>query len=125
MFSEAGRIRITGIFKIQSFEIIPYTIFTMEFMFCFFSNSYCLREKPTNLFANPEPIGQLKSLLNKNTPTISHRSLPATTVGNQNIFFCRYVYDYRLKRILKNPALNNANSNPMMTTTSSMTTSSM
>jgi hypothetical protein len=56
----------------------------------------------------------LKNLLNKNT---HHRPLPAKTVGNQNIFFCRYVYDYRAKRILKNPSL--------MSTTSVTTASSM
>ncbi|CAF3403956.1 unnamed protein product [Rotaria sp. Silwood1] len=81
---------------------------------------YCLREKSTNLFEHSEPIGQLKSLLNRNTPTVYHQSLPATTVGNQNIFFCRYVYDYRVKRILKNPSLNNSNAYPMTTTTTTI-----
>lgn len=68
-------------------------------------NRYCLREKSVNLFEHSETIGQLKSLLNKSTTTIHHRSLPAKTVGHQNIFFCRYVYDYRVNRILKNPSL--------------------
>ncbi|CAF2658388.1 unnamed protein product [Rotaria sp. Silwood2] len=86
---------------------------------------YCLREKSTNLFEHSEPVGQLKLLLNRNTPTVYHRLLPATTVGNQNIFFCRHVYDYRVKRILKNPSLNNLNSYPMTTTISSTTTLSM
>ena len=80
----------------------------------FFSYSYCLRENSPNLFEHPEPIGQLKNLLNKNTSTIHHRPLPGKTVGNQNIFFCRYVYDYRAKRILKNPSLTS------VTTASSM-----
>ncbi|CAM4799688.1 unnamed protein product [Rotaria magnacalcarata] len=85
-------------------------------------NRYCLREKSSNLFEHAEPVGQLKSLLNKNTSSVHHRSLPAKTVGNQNIFFCRYVYDYRANRILKNP---NCNSYPITITTSSTTTSSM
>ncbi len=66
-------------------------------------NRYCLREKSVNLFEHSESVGQLKLLLNKNLPTVQHRPLPAKTVGNQNIFFCRYVYDYRVKRVLKNP----------------------
>ncbi|CAF0959347.1 unnamed protein product [Adineta steineri] len=81
-------------------------------------NRYCLREKSTNLFEHSEPIGQLKSLLNKNTSSIHDRPLPAKTVGNQNIFFCRYVYDYRVKRILKNPSL----TNPIITTTANSIT---
>ncbi|CAF3007434.1 unnamed protein product [Rotaria socialis] len=85
-------------------------------------NRYCLREKSSNFFEHAEPVGQLKSLLNKNTSSVHHRSLPAKTVGNQNIFFCRYVYDYRANRILKNP---NLNSYPITITTSSTTTSSM
>ncbi|CAF0872904.1 unnamed protein product [Rotaria sordida] len=80
-------------------------------------NRYYLREKSTNFFEHSKSVGQLKSLLNRNTSIVRHRSLPATTVGNQNIFFCRYVYDYRIKRILKNPSLNNS---PMITTTSSI-----
>ncbi|CAF1061985.1 unnamed protein product [Adineta steineri] len=81
-------------------------------------NRYCLREKSTNLFEHSESIGQLKSLLNKNTSSIHDRPLPAKTVGNQNIFFCRYVYDYRVKRILKNPSL----TNPIITTTANSIT---
>ncbi len=73
-----------------------------------FSYSYCLREKSANLFEHSESVGQLKSLLNRNTPTVHHRPLPGKTVGNQNIFFCRYVYDYRVKRISKNPSLTNS-----------------
>ncbi|CAF0979948.1 unnamed protein product [Adineta steineri] len=81
-------------------------------------NRYCLREKSTNLFEHSEPIGQLKSLLNNNTSSIHDRPLPAKNVGNQNIFFCRYVYDYRVKRILKNPSL----TNPIITTTANSIT---
>jgi hypothetical protein len=66
-------------------------------------NRYCLREKSVNLFEHSEAVGQLKFLLNKNSSTVQHRPLPAKTVDNQNIFFCRYVYDYRVKRVLKNP----------------------
>ncbi|CAF0803935.1 unnamed protein product [Adineta ricciae] len=72
-------------------------------------NRYCLREASANLFEHSESVGQLKSLLNKNTSSVHHRSLPAKTVGSQNVFFCRYVYDYRVKRISKNPSLTNPN----------------
>ena len=74
----------------------------------FFFPRYRLREKTPNLFEHPETVGQLKSLLNRNTATVHHRALPAKNVDNQNIFFCRYVYDNRAKRILKNPCLNNS-----------------
>lgn len=86
--------------------------------------SYCLRETAPSLFEPSEPVGQLKSLLNKNTSTIHHRSLPGRTVGSQNIFFCRYVYDYRANRILKNPSINHFNSYSKIPTTSSTVTSS-
>ncbi|CAF0784163.1 unnamed protein product [Didymodactylos carnosus] len=39
--------------------------------------------------------------------TTACRLLPSKSVDNQNIFFCRYVYDFRQKRILKNPNINN------------------
>ena len=69
-------------------------------------NRYYLREKSSNLlFDHSDAVGQLKILLNKNTATVHHRALPAKNVGHQNIFFCRYVYDYRVHRILKNPTL--------------------
>ena len=64
-------------------------------------NRYSFREKSVNLFEQSPSIGQLKFLCNK---TPHHRLLPAKTVGNQNIFFSRFVYDYRVKRILKNPS---------------------
>jgi hypothetical protein len=92
----------------------------MKFRFIFFVlnfNRYRIREKTPNLFEHPESVGQLKSLLNRNTVTIHHRPLPSKSVHNQNIFFCRYVYDYRAKRILKNPSLNNSNTNPTLTAT--------
>lgn len=66
-------------------------------------NRYRLREKSIHLFEHSESVGQVKVLLNKNIPTIQHRSLPSKTVANQNVFFSRYVYDYRVHRILKNP----------------------
>ncbi|CAF4523412.1 unnamed protein product, partial [Rotaria sp. Silwood2] len=83
---------------------------------------YCIREKTPDLFEHTESVGQLKSLLNRNTATIHHRLLPSKNVDNQNIFFCRYVYDYRAKRILKNPSLNNPNTNPTTTTATTTTT---
>jgi hypothetical protein len=89
----------------------------------YFFYRYCIREKPSDLFEHPESVGQLKSLLNRNTVTIHHRPLPSKNVDNQNIFFCRYVYDYRAKRILKNPSLNNPNTNPTTTITTTTTNS--
>ncbi len=88
----------------------------------FLLTSYRIREQTPNLFEHPESVGQLKFLLNRNTVTIHHRSLPSKNVDNQNIFFCRYVYDHRAKRILKNPSLNNLNTNPILTTTTATTT---
>ncbi|CAF4535758.1 unnamed protein product, partial [Rotaria magnacalcarata] len=85
-------------------------------------NRYYVREKIPDLFEHPESVEQLKSLLNRNTATIHHRLLPSNSVDNQNIFFCRYVYDYRAKRILKNPSLNNPNTNPATTSTTTTTT---
>ena len=89
---------------------------------CFSLDSYRIREQIPNLFEHPESVGHLKSLLNRNTPTIQHRSLPGKNVDNQNIFFCRYVYDHRAKRILKNPSLNTFNNNSITTTTTTTTT---
>jgi hypothetical protein len=94
--------------------------------FSSYSNSYRIREETPNLFEHPESVGQLKSLLNRNTATIHHRPLPSKSVHNQNIFFCRYVYDYRAKRILKNPSLNNSNTNPTTAAaTTTMTTTTI
>lgn len=87
-------------------------------------NRYRLREESSNLFEHPEPTGQLKSLLNRTTASIHHRSLPSKNVDNQNIFFCRYVYDHRAKRILKNPSLYNPTANPPITTTTTTTINS-
>jgi hypothetical protein len=84
------------------------------------STSYCLREKTSDLFEHPDTIGQLKLLLDKNIDTIQHRLLPGKNVDNQNIFFCRYVYDNRAKRILKNPSLINPNTNVIMPVTGTM-----
>lgn len=90
-----------------------------------FPFSYRLREKEIPLFQHPEPIGQLKSLLSTTPSTIPHRQLPDKNVDNQNIFFCRYVYDNRAKRILKNPCLNNPtipSTLPLSTSATSATT---
>ncbi|CAF0987389.1 unnamed protein product, partial [Didymodactylos carnosus] len=59
----------------------------------------------------------------KQIETTICRLLPSKSVDNQNIFFCRYVYDFRQKRILKNPNINN---NPSITNNniSSMITTS-
>jgi len=67
-------------------------------------NRFRLREQPIELFHHSENVQQLKQLLNKNTTTSHHRALPAKTVDNQNVFFSRYVYDYRAKRLVKNPS---------------------
>lgn len=67
-----------------------------------------LREQPIDLFHHSEHVQQLKNLLNKNTSVLHHRALPAKSVDAQNVFFCRYVYDYRAKRLVKNPSDANA-----------------
>ena len=90
------------------------------------SRRYSLRERTPNLFEHPETVGQLKALLNRTTATVQHRQLPGKNVDNQNIFFSRYVYDNRAKRILKNPTLNNPTVNlPISITTTTTTTSVM
>ena len=76
-------------------------------------NRYCLREKSISLFDHPEPVAKLKSLLNKTTISSNHRSLPGKTIDEQNIFFCRDVYDYRAKRLVKKATWNsNVESGP-------------